>query len=655
MEDKFEKAVQLCLSSRMETGFISCGLYAIEDFDDYWDELLPSEKAREIECHCLECLSCLKGIAGVKQSRDEAAQIADKIDTGRLLNAARKEMDRIDTEQDLRYQWAASERQGLMGQAFGVVVAVDEGIGAVAECNAFVDEQERSKGKLEIWGRQVEGFDNGFLIGKPLDYLEEKLSKGLFRGCAVLKSFNLDRRNISVDLKERAISHAGSLSLAIIMSIINALYQRNDSSFLYSADLLQDGRLQKVGQIEVKINAALKSGLRHLVLAKDNRKDVPAEYISHPDLEILFFDTLEEILVHFGLQPLYYGGKPIQTQNSAGIGFNKSLWGIDSTDVSELAVLIDKLQIDSNCRDFWNRLISFVDDLCQTGEFQGELSTTLLIGSLDRISRVFPDVFMKFDGTIQVFNAAGIIENLACMVNGRDLCFVLDPDGNIESIRRIDFEDAPVAVSNSLLPANSRKMAEISAATDAVLFYFPPFQNQVQLFSKGAFLAKYANGRWRMTDYEKLSALLMEIAENDQFHWPALCVGVQAVISLSDLGCGGAIAFIPATDAEGISWYDGLAAKFGLHLEKPNRRQMDTNLLMSMARLKGAVILNRYGQLMACNAIFETGPLTGGNRFAGLRHRTAYEFSAATHALVLVASRFGSVTIYYKGEEIIQI
>jgi predicted ATP-dependent protease len=96
-----------------------------------------------------------------------------------------------------------------------------------------------------------------------------------------------------------------SLSLAIVISLINALYKGADVPLtIYSALVNPDGTLDPIKGITKKLLAAKEYGAKRFILSSENRRDVPQELLNDPDFEILFFENLDQVLRFLGVPPV---------------------------------------------------------------------------------------------------------------------------------------------------------------------------------------------------------------------------------------------------------------------------------------------------------------------------------------------------------------
>jgi hypothetical protein len=649
---EYDKKTLENIKARFNAQTQPCGRFNLEEFDEYQLDLLSSDRAQELAQHAKKCDNCREYLRQLSRMMDTSKLIADAFPDEPLMNNLRAHLDEVyaaDMRQPLLA--AATEKAGTAGKAYGVAAAEKGGTGKVIECEAFVQSREKSKGQLKILGLRGDR--------DVLDHLEEKMTNVIFPSCLDLRDYNLDRRIIGVDLDENLFSTAESLSLSVIMAIINAIHQRTENPpFIYAADVETFGNFKKVSKIPEKIDVAVAQGYRHFIFSTENRADIPQRHLDNPNLRFWFFSNIRELLTYHAInlpdrEPLMTGGAGTNLETST-----RATGPILQTRViadGNVTPILDYLEIDSDHREFWRRLMAFSEDLVHTGDFHDELGTAILLGPQDEIEGSLPEIIFKFAENPQVFDLAGIMEDLAELIDGQRLCFVLDPLGLVTSVRCISPVASHSGAACELLTAADCRMAALTNYHDTRLLYLPPFQDQVKLFRCGALAARYANGQWRLTDYAALNTLLQELARKKQISWLVIKAAAQAAISMAERGQGGIFAFVRDEKTAQNMWWSGLINDFGLTIQNPEMHQLDAEFLSILARPKGAVILNYQGHLVAVRSFFKTKEPTGNRITSSARHRAAQQFSAEADSLCIVASRYGTISIYEKGQRLAQI
>jgi hypothetical protein len=279
----------------------SCGKYSDEDFEKYWDGELDNEDSKVLESHCLDCPFCIQGLKSSKEIIEQADTIGATISDDMLFQAAQEYME----QSQASMLWAAKGKpSGYNGEANGVAISEKGDMAVIIRCNAYIDKELTEKGQLDICGIPVLKTPDGAETRSPLDSLEDKL-EGPLRAIPLFRDFNLHKRYINIDIGECHFTEAWSLSLAIVMSLINALYQRKDDPLtIYSANVISSGALEPVEKIVRKLIAAKEKGVRRFILSSKNRNNVPQELLHDPDFEVLFFDDLDQVINFLELSPL---------------------------------------------------------------------------------------------------------------------------------------------------------------------------------------------------------------------------------------------------------------------------------------------------------------------------------------------------------------
>lgn len=222
-----------------------------------------------------------------------AKEIGAKMDNKKILEAANA---LIQQEDEAEMLWAAKGKPvGFNGTANGIAVSEAGNRAIIVKCHSYID-KKISKGEIDICGVPVLKKPNGAEIRSPLDSLEEKL-KGPIMAIPVFRDFELHKRYVNIDIGECHFTEAWSLSLTIIMSLINAINKRKEDPYtVYSANVISSGELEPVEKIVRKLQAAKNNGIKRFILSSKNKSDIPKELLNMPDFEILFFDDIYQVM-----------------------------------------------------------------------------------------------------------------------------------------------------------------------------------------------------------------------------------------------------------------------------------------------------------------------------------------------------------------------
>lgn len=632
-----------------------CDNFKLDIMERYFQGRLSDHEAATIESHCLICDVCKSIMAKAAAIWQESEKIAGEIPDDSIIGNMHQVIADHICRQSSLHQWAASDKTaGTVGHSFGVAVAVGEPLGAVITCSSWVGECQQPEGKFEIWGQQIKSLPDGVEIEEPLNYLEKKLAKGLFRVCPVLKAYNLDLRIINVDIQERIIARANSLSLAIVMAILNALNQRREEPpVIYSAGLAPDGRLEAVGHISLKIESGIAAGMTRYVFPKENSADIPESIIQNPDIQIKLFDTLQEVMLWSGvLRPARLS---IELRPETAIAshpqtvaqsFEEAAW-LDTEPPADINAVINKLSPNGENKRDLTRILEFLEDLCQTGAFQDKLSATFLYGRNEQVRSLLPPSALSFVDKCSLFDIADRLEDIAGILDGNRQGFVISIGGGIEAIRRVDIELTGRDDVSPLLNGNRHRYAMLTLLTGAIVLVIPPAGNRLHAYASGNLLAKYQNGRWSTLDYTVAAEIMSGVARDANLPWDAVKKVFKTAICMAEWELSGTFAFINDTAATSENSESRLQVRFGLRLLPASVLELSELDIIDMAKNEGAVLIDSKGIITQCLVFFKTRPQwTGG---LSERHQHAQNFSRMTGALVIVASRDGTVTGYIKG------
>lgn len=287
-----QKATRASVEMEEENQTDSCGKYTIVDFFSHCYGLLNKTESEALDSHCLECPLCRSGLATVKQIIEEPDEKESAQDCEMLLQAAQEYME----QQEANIEWAAKgEQPGFNGEALGIAISEEEDKAIIITLKTYIDKKLDDDAGLYIIG------DRRGLEHAPIDDHEERL-KTLFMSIPHLRAFNLHRRYVSIDTGEIYLKKTLSISLAIVISLINALYKLEDVPMtIYSALVNPDGTLDPIKGIAKKLSAAKENGARRFILSSENRCDVPAELLNDQGFEILFFDNLDQVISFLGV------------------------------------------------------------------------------------------------------------------------------------------------------------------------------------------------------------------------------------------------------------------------------------------------------------------------------------------------------------------
>jgi ATP-dependent Lon protease len=156
---------------------------------------------------------------------------------------------------------------------------------------------------LFIEGTMMPGNGQLILTGQLGDVMKEsaKISQSLVRSRLAfsLKGLALNNYDIHIHVPAGAIPKDGpSAGVTMLTAISSLVTDRSvDSKTAMTGEISLSGRVMPVGGIKEKVLAAHRSGIRKILLPKDNEidlRDIP-DYVKD-DIEFLFMETVEDVL-----------------------------------------------------------------------------------------------------------------------------------------------------------------------------------------------------------------------------------------------------------------------------------------------------------------------------------------------------------------------
>ena len=280
------------------------------------------------------------------------------------------------------------------------------------------------------------------------------------------------------------------------------------------------------------------------------------------------------------------------------------------------------------------------------------LSTALIVGDPIRIHRVLPGSLIQLHRHEHIRRMRNRIIDLARLVDGQVLAFVVDRHGYVRGICKLAIE-VPL-VSDAILGPQSRLHAEISARCDALVFLVPKGGRQVRVFAEGKLAGRYTHGDWAPESAAQIQLAVEELADKRGFDPLLIQRLLRCAFQMSEenLGAlfvlGDAEAVLARSDAPDIShlaWIASAAVESLSDEELINLAKQDgaTVIDAATARFRGCMVLLRPG----ASTHAEIGP------GKGARHSSAAKISAEVGALAITVSQDGPITVYDAGRRVL--
>ncbi|MCP3960559.1 MAG: AMP-binding protein [bacterium] len=281
------------------------------------------------------------------------------------------------------------------------------------------------------------------------------------------------------------------------------------------------------------------------------------------------------------------------------------------------------------------------------------LSTALIVGDPSRIARILPESEIQLQRYDHIRRMRRVVITLAEMVDGLVLGYVLDQNGYVRGIYKL--EVALDAEASYMLGPQFRHHAAISRRCRAMVFFVPNGGRQVRVFSDGELVGRYANGNWTSESMERLDGALKRLAAEDGYDLALLQRLLRCAFRMSEDNLG---AIFLIGDADLILEHSDPPAvsAFATITGVPADRLSDSELI-NFAKQDGATVIDRDGHFRSCKVLLrpaaetraEIGPAQGA------RHSSAAKMSAEAACLAITVSQDGPITAYESGRRVFSL
>jgi long-chain acyl-CoA synthetase len=310
-------------------------------------------------------------------------------------------------------------------------------------------------------------------------------------------------------------------------------------------------------------------------------------------------------------------------------------------------------------------MVHICDTAAMIAQMESEekpLSTALIVGDPIRIARVLPASQIQLIQNDHIRRARKNLVNLAKMVDGHVLGYVVDNHGRVRDIRKLKLEKYQDKVeqvykkpANVLLGPQFRHHAAISELCDAVVFFVPAGGRQVRVFAKGHLVGRYSNGDWSPENISRVPQAIAELAEKKAYDQALVQRVLRCAFQMSEsnLGAifiiGDADRILDHADASEIS-------HFALIVSTDLNKLPDQELI-NFAKQDGATVIDSAGKFRGCMVLLrpdaETQAEIGSGK--GARHSSAAKMSAEADCLAITVSQDGPITMYDCGRRILSL
>lgn len=302
-------------------------------------------------------------------------------------------------------------------------------------------------------------------------------------------------------------------------------------------------------------------------------------------------------------------------------------------------------------------VVHICDTAASVAQMEAEekpLSTALIVGDPMRIHRVLSSSLIQLRRHDHIRRMRNRLVDLAKLVDGLVLAYVVDRHGYVRGICRLDLElpKAPEAV----LGPQFRLQSEVSRRCNAVVFFVPKGGRQVRVFAQGELVGRYSNGDWAPEVTGQLDTILQRLTEERGYDADLLRRLLRCAFRMSEENRGAifllgeADVILAKSDAPDIS-------HFALLVSAPVASLTDDELI-NFAQQDGATVIDgRSGRFRGCMVLLRPDAATEAQvgPGKGARHSSAAKMSAETGALAITVSQDGPITLYDEGRRILSL
>jgi DNA integrity scanning protein DisA with diadenylate cyclase activity len=283
------------------------------------------------------------------------------------------------------------------------------------------------------------------------------------------------------------------------------------------------------------------------------------------------------------------------------------------------------------------------------------LSTALIVGDPARINRILARSEIKLLRWDHIRRMRNILINLAKLVDGLILGYVVDKHGYVRGIRKLTLELPLDEPTNLLLGPQFRRHAVISRLCDAVVFFVPSPGRQVRVFADGQLVGRYSNGDWSPESMAHVSQVVAQLAKQRNYDLSLLERVLRCAFRMSEenLGAifllGEANIILEHSDASEISSFAAIVSA--------DIRQLSDRELINFAKQDGATVIDIQGQFRGCMVLLRPDANTQADigLGKGARHSSAAKMSVEAQCLAITVSQDGPITLYDSGRRILSL
>ncbi|OQY47323.1 MAG: hypothetical protein B6242_05345 [Anaerolineaceae bacterium 4572_78] len=301
-------------------------------------------------------------------------------------------------------------------------------------------------------------------------------------------------------------------------------------------------------------------------------------------------------------------------------------------------------------------MLHICDTVAAIAQMESEekaLSTALIVGNPTRIRQVLPESEIKLTRHDHIRRMRKIVVSLAKMVDGLVLGYVVDRQGYLRGIHKLNI---PLKSRDSyLLGPQFQRHATISKECGAVVFFVPMGGRQVRVFSDGHLVGRYSNGDWSKENLPNVSSLVVRLSKQKNYKLELVKHILRCAFRMSEENLG-AIFMVGNADKiltqSDLPEIDPFASIISTDVADLSEQE-----LINFAKQDGATIIDGQGQFRGCmvllrpdaNTKAEVGP------GKGARHSSAAKMSSEMLCMAITVSQDGPITIYDSGKQVLSL
>ena len=282
------------------------------------------------------------------------------------------------------------------------------------------------------------------------------------------------------------------------------------------------------------------------------------------------------------------------------------------------------------------------------------MSTALVVGDPMRIHRLLRSSLIQLHRHEHIRRMRSKLVELAKLVDGLVLAYVIDRHGFVRGICRLDLDvkDTPMA----LFGPRFRLHAEVSRRSDSVVFFVPKGGRQVRIFARGQLVGRYTNGDWMPERASVLAGTLDELSTEGMFDAALVARILRCAFRMSEENhgaifmIGDADRILAKSDSPDISHFAWISSA-------PVASLSDEELI-NFAKQDGATVIDsETGRFRSCMVLLRPDASTRADvgRGRGARHSSASKMSAEAQAMAITVSQDGPITVYDRGKRVLAL